>query len=593
MLRSCSVVVALAGALSAPVSAEAAIHRVGSDAACTHATIQAAIDAASMSSDPAEIRIRTDVYPDTALQIVGEAHALHLVGGFPTCADALPEPNAVSTLQGAPGHPVVTIQASPAVTLERLVLSDANNGYDGGGIYFSGSAGQLTLVDAVAAGNGANSGGGLFVANSDGAADPSALHVVLRGRSGLYGNVATTGGGGVYCIRATIRIEDRSEISSNTALEGDGGGVSAHDCRVEFGSRGNANTALWMNQASNGRGGALYLHGQAASAAIYPIDGSAPTRLQLNRARQGGAIAVSGGARVDVYQSWIAQNVATAEGGAIWLVDGGAAGVDSRFTMHDSIDGAPSGAVACTFGEDCNRLQANLVLDGIGNPGSGAAVAIVAATPGAASGSAHVRFAGTRIDDSTGYSLVTQTSSDSHIVFDGALIVDNDLAGQLAVGITPSSSLDFVATTIAANTLGTGSSVLFGPIACSSDSEARGTRVERSIVWQPGHALLTTFGGAPQSDCYRHLVGNDFSGLPASAERVVDDPQFQSPTLRDYRLGPYSPALDFAPAHPADATRDGGPRVFDIAGYGNRFGPQDLGAYEYAPDDLLFANGFD
>ncbi|MBN8481719.1 MAG: hypothetical protein J0L88_09030 [Xanthomonadales bacterium] len=579
--------------LLATHAAQAAIYRVGSDAACTHATIQAAIDSAAASGGADEIRIRTGIYPDTALQISGEPQALHLIGGFPSCADAAPEPNAVSTLQGSSGHAVVTIQASPAVTLERLVLADADNGYDGGGIYFSATAGQLTLVDAVAASNHANSGGGIFMANSDGAADPGALRLVLRGRSGLYGNVAANGGGGVYCIRATIRVEDRTEISNNSALVGDGGGIAAHDCRVEVGSRGNANPALWLNQAPDGHGGALYLHGQAASAAIYPVGASAPTRLHLNRARRGGAIAAGGGARVDVHQGWIGQNRATAEGGAIWLAEGDAAGVDTRFAMHDSLEGAPSGAVACAPDEDCNRMQANLVLDGIGNPGSGAALAIVAATPGAASGSAHARFEGTRIDDSTGYSLVTQAGSDSHIVFDGALIVDNDLSGQLAVGVSPSNSLGIVASTVAANALGSGSTVLFGPIACSVDTEARGTRVERSIVWQPGHALLTTFGGTPQPDCYRHLVGNDFSGLPASPERVAADPQFLSTTLRDYRLDAYSPALDFAPAHPADATRDGGPRVFDIAGYGNRFGPQDLGAYEYAPDDLIFAHGFD
>lgn len=579
--------------LFASHAAQAAIYRVGSDAACTHATIQQAIDSASLASGADEIRIRTDIYPDTALLIGNEPDALRLIGGFSTCADAAPAADALSTLQGAPGHAVATIQASPAVTLERLLLTDADTGYDGGGIYFSATAGQLTLVDTVAAGNSANSGSGIFVANSDGAADPSALRVVLRGRSGLYGNMAANGGGGVYCIRATLRVEDRSEISNNTALEGNGGGIAAHDCRVEAGSRGNANVALYFNRAPSGRGGALFLDGQAASAAIYPIDAGAPTRLQLNRARQGGAIAASGGARVDAYQSWIAQNVATVEGGAIWLADGGAAGVDTRFAMHDSLDGAPPGAVACALDEDCNRMQANLALDGIGNPGSGAALFVSATHPGGPSGKAHARLTGTRIDGSTGNSLVAQTSADGHIVLDGALIVDNVIAGQLLISTSASSSLDVVATTIAGNTLGSGWTVLFAPIACSVDSEARGTRLERSIVWQPGHALLTTFGGAPQSDCYRHLVGNDFSGLGVSAERVIEDPEFLFPTMGDYHLGPYSPALDFAPAHPADATRDGGPRVFDIAGYGNRFGPQDLGAYEYAPDDLLFADGFD
>lgn len=598
MLRSCSVIVACAGALLAPVSTEAAIHRVGSDAACTHATIQAAIDAATLAGGADEIRISAGTYADTALRISDEADPLRLVGGFASCAAPTPQPETWSTLFGTNGHPVLTIQDAADVTLVSLALGNAVTAYDGAGIYFGTQAGQLTLVDTIVSNNMAGTGGGILVGNTVADADPNDVRLILRGRSTVSSNLATSGdGGGIFCSHATLRLLDESQVIANNAESGDGGGIHANECRVEIASRGfpASQGPLHSNLAGQGHGGGLFLSGSRASAVVYPTDSLDPPRVRLNKARRGGAFAVRDGARLDIHDAWIAQNSAVLEGAAFWIADGGAEGLDTRVSLHRGVSGAPAGAVACAepIREDCNRLRGNLALDPMGNPGSGTAAFVAATHPGQPSGKAHVRFEGTRIDDSTGNSLIAQTSSDGHVTLDGVLIVDNDVSGQLVVSLSPSSSLDIVATTIAANTLGSGSTVLFAPITCSSDSEARGTRVERSIVWQPGHALLTTFGGAPQSDCYRHLIGNDFTGLGPSAERVVDDPEFLFPAMGDYQLGPYSPALDFAPAHPADATRDGGPRVFDIAGYGNRFGPQDLGAYEYAPDDLLFANGFD
>jgi len=60
----------------------------------------------------------------------------------------------------------------------------------------------------------------------------------------------------------------------------------------------------------------------------------------------------------------------------------------------------------------------------------------------------------------------------------------------------------------------------------------------------------------------------------------------------DFRLSLGSIGVDFAPAAAQTVTRDGGVRVFDIVPTMDRFGPQDLGAYEYAPP-LIFADGFE
>lgn len=587
--------IALAATLLAGTTAHAAIYRVGSDAACTHSTIQSAIDAAAATSDAVEIRIRAGSHADTALEIGNESSPLHLVGGFADCAAETPQPQTWSTLFGTSGHSVVAINGATDVTLTSLVLSNATTLYDGAGIWYVTLAGQLTLVDTLVNNNTAREGGGIVIGNPDGDAGPDAVRLVLRGRSVLLGNQATHGnGGGIFCARATVRVLDDANLQYNAALIGNGGGIFADNCRVELASRGSltGNGILSFNSAAAGRGGGLYLTGARASAVAHPIDSEHLPKIHGNSAQRGGAIAVTGGAQVDLYEGWISQNAATLDGAAFWVADGGASGLDTRVTMHATLAGAPPGAVACAVHEDCNRMRGNLALDAAGNPGSGVAVSVAAAVPGAPSGSAHARFEGTRIDDSSGHDLVSQTSADGHIVFDGALIVDNDLTGFVAISTAPTSSLAFVATTIAGNLLGSGSTVLLAPLTCSVDSEARGTRIERSIIWQPGHALLATFGGVVQADCYRHLVGNRFDDLPDSPERVVADPQFQGPAQGDYTLGLYSPAIDFAPAHPGDATRDGGARVFDLDYLGNRFGPQDLGAYESASDEI-FRNGFD
>jgi hypothetical protein len=142
------------------------------------------------------------------------------------------------------------------------------------------------------------------------------------------------------------------------------------------------------------------------------------------------------------------------------------------------------------------------------------------------------------------------------------------------------------------NTLGAGQPVILARNVCAIEGPVyRGTHAYRSIVWQPGHALVA-MNGTPNLDCFQFLLGNDLGPLPASSLNVVGDPLFLDAASGDFRIPSTSPAMDFAVAQPANSTRDQGPRVIDDPGVANLAGPQDLGAYEMDLDSI-FSDGFD
>ena len=117
----------------------------------------------------------------------------------------------------------------------------------------------------------------------------------------------------------------------------------------------------------------------------------------------------------------------------------------------------------------------------------------------------------------------------------------------------------------------------------------RGTHVYRSIIWQPGHALIA-MGGTPNLNCFQYLLANDLGVLPASTLNGVGDPLFNNAAAGNFRLRLASPAIDYAVAQAANSTRDIGPRVLDDPTIVNEFGAHDLGAYEI---DQIFADGFE
>ena len=74
-------------------------------------------------------------------------------------------------------------------------------------------------------------------------------------------------------------------------------------------------------------------------------------------------------------------------------------------------------------------------------------------------------------------------------------------------------------------------------------------------MWQPTEQAFPGTLGPLDPACYRYLIASNFPGLPASAERISDDPQFRDPVTGDYRLAETSPGVDFAPFWSFDLTR--------------------------------------
>jgi len=584
MIRFASTIVALAGLLSAAPAA-AAIYRVGIGAGCTHASIQGAVGAAFSSAEADVIRIsQTQSYTQQSILIDQVQGALVLAGGFATCQSNAPTPGARTQLNGNGNLSVVRINETRTVELDDLDIQGGRGTGSGGGVYVTGSDGAvLALGNTLVRSNQGASGGGIAVFNTDADSGVGAMQLLLFGSSAALNNSAIIGGG-IQCSGATVMLFDQSHVSFNASSD-NGGGIHAQNCRVELRSSGVNGIVLLSNTAS-GNGGGMYLGGARSQGDIYTIDPYKPARIYNNSARQGGALAVADDAQLRLFETSIEENTASAGGGAILLQPGAHATGDTRFLMQGTIAGAPAAAVECADPEACNRVYGNRAMNG-STPQPGSAILVDAA----ASTSAHATFRGTRLEMNNGETLSRHLDARGQVSFDGALLVRNIASGVLLDARGAANSLVVSASTIAWNNMmSNGRGVIAGSGSCDIDNDYLGTHLYRSIIWQETHPLLEAIGGI-QPVCFRYLIGNDFSGFPASSDRLVANPSLANPVGANFELALDSPALDFAPAQPINSTRNGGPRVFDMDDHANRLGPQDLGAYEYVTD-LIFASGF-
>ena len=566
-------------ALLACNSAAAAVFTVGAaGSGCSHLTVQAAIDAAIATPEADTIRIaRSQSYPQQEIDFTTNQD-IELDGGFATCTSSTADGNQ-AVLNGEFGSalPVLTIRSNALVRLRNLRIINGD-GFEGGGINFSGN-GTLDIANTGIESNRARDGGGIYA----------------------------TGTG----AQAKVVLRENVVIANNTARNS-GGGVVAKDLEIFIDG---PNTALWNNRAlgevGGGYGGGLFVLSEARSAYGYVRSNGngAFGAISGNSAVFGGGIAVwrtndnsalKSEVRVSANSSdslvRINGNRASSCGGGIFLrgQNGGNAIVEAKFwraALNDNLarDGAAScqdedesilsfepfsGAGSCPLGRACNEIHGNIAQIPSG-------VATQGATLRNLGGNALVSRTSIRFNQ--GGQVFNASLNALVSYFANSLMSDNISAAQLIRSSSMGTGgLFLIHVTIAGNAI-TAPEIIFTD---------RFIAFDRSLFYQPGKITMNADSGTRTS--IRTLM-NDPTNMPTGSF-FIDNPRFVDPANGDYGLRAGSRAVDFADARQDDfivASTDlhGRPHTLDmpIGGISNR--TADVGALERPALLPLVLNG--
>lgn len=239
----------LSGMLVAP-AASAVVLRVGSDAACTHASLQAALTALQNQPGLHSVLINKGTYavPEGMLYTPSvDQTGVFLEGGYDTCSSGLSgDPTldahrAVFNGSGGSQRSVLDLRLNGRVgtfQMRRIVLSGGDalgtgvNAY-GGGLAVRGGASVLLGRGLSVRGNSAVDGGGVVLTGSTvTASEPLArVDLFLTEGAEISSNTASGSGGGIYC---------------GGIPPGGGTGASRHGTIIA------SDTVIGFNQAANG-----------------------------------------------------------------------------------------------------------------------------------------------------------------------------------------------------------------------------------------------------------------------------------------------------------------------------------------------------
>lgn len=611
----------LAAALVAPAAAIPRLPKtlyVGIGNNCDFPTIQDAVDGA----------INGDLISISTTQQYGGQHvtltnkSIGITGGSTCGLVVIGGPSAPAAATAAAQLPIGGDGANPVfyvnggtVSISNLDISGGlgapNSLIGGGGIGFFAGGGTLTLKNVTLHDNTGGYGGGVAVYGDGG--------LTLDGVS-IHDNHATGEGGGVSAVSAfvghieLIVADDAqlpTEIRNNDAHNNGGGIYAGGNVHLQLVSTAPGRISVHNNLAGDpvhnviADGGGIFFSGAVADIALPGATG-----LFANQASFGAGIAIGAtnvnSAVVRVFSTDpqlptdIESNPASAYGGALYV---GGNGGGPTYASACLFDAALTGNSAAQAGSaiaigDGGRLAINPDGDADCNRAAIAALGAVACDPAAAacnsvrqnSGvqSAAIDYAGAatidarrvRLTGNSGTSAIRgQSASGNGVAFRQCLVDGNTVSAQLVAadgGVPTFDACTFANDSIAGATV---------------FAQAAGLTLTNSIVAEAKPVYDANVAGFVAL----YALFND-PKLPTDSTVVYASPNFVNAAGGDYHLMPPTAAIDFAPGGSGTYDFDRQPRVVDLDGVTNLFGPRDLGPFEYqvgGVGDRIFLGTFD
>ena len=587
---------ALLAVLGSACAANAAVLRVGSPVGpgqCTHATIQAAIDAAAASPGLDIIRVTRGDYLAQRLTII-DSGDLAIEGGFLECATLVRVDHSTFDGQGAnPPGPVIRHTGSGRLTLSDLTIRNgvafgAGSTTTFGGGISSSTAATLTVSRSLIHSNRARSGGGMFVSAPVG----EQKDVILAG-VGFSNNEAVESGGGLYASSANVQVtsDDPNYFGGNRSLgtTADQGGGAAFLVNSSFFVNGRlpASSAFMDGNTAQSNGGAIFFASLTAGSRTLSIrnhDAGVPATLAYNTAaRFGGAVYVrataSGApnsASAMLINTIVSDNRAP-QGSAFYLYGGGNDN-DNQAQLSMEASRVGDASPPCPASLRCNRVDRN-----VSNAG-----ATIELEEGGTRGVTSIYLKGGHFVDNIAIAGGGLVFGSGHVHVDNSVLANNDAGSASLIDIAGGNEVRVQNSTIAGNTRV--APALFTLISANDD-----LTLHNSIAFQPGVVMLQVAAGA--GIALRNLLVGSGHGLVNLAERNIQDqlnPLFANPGQGDFQLQPGSQARNrWSPG--------GGVNVPSIDLLGalrpappDGPTPYDFGAYEYgAVVDPIFNDTFD
>ena len=547
---------------------------------CTFSSIQAALN-----SNDSEIRVVNDSnFPQNSEENIDVDHSVDIKGGFNSCLSAslnqVTSTNSIIRGTGSIGGPVVKISSinNPTIRFYNLTLRDAQdtafvtNG--GQGIYIGSSNGIIEVIDSLIINNAAENGGGIYVGATFGT-----LNLVITDSS-IFGNSATTRGGGIFCAEDStiIRISGNSLIGENSAE--DGGGIAAlNGCKVTVDSGSDLSgdlRGIVANTASQ-FGGGVYLN----SAASLTLQGNKyafgilgnntdPVTVANNIATsKGGGIYAINSAQIEIIDGFINNNSSSSShGGGLFL--GNSTTTPVSLTMYSSNS-------SCWNAEKCSILSGNH------SSGNGGGLYLEG---GAQATLLNSYVFENRANFGTAAYVSTINGSGTTLNVEGSYLYENGNNGMdnftdsYVIRGNGNVDISLIHTTMADNDIN--DSVAIIGIVNSSLS------IRNSLLDNHPETILAQSG--TNSFSVSCTIASDLS----SEDFLLFPTSFVDPTNDDYHLASNSQAIDACAMTTTIEERDSDNQ---LRGWddpiGNFNGTYDAGADESYTNDIIFKNNFE